>query len=141
MQQGTIVLAAHAFQQGLQIGVKPHRYAPFVDAIARARVEKRAAAGREHDRAAVQQAHDDAPLAVAKIALAIFGENLGNGHAGRRGDDLGVRVDEGKAEPHGQPLADGALAGAHHADQHDNPAIQGGPHGQSTLIIHRLRSW
>ena len=35
------------------------------------------------------------------------------------GDDLGVGVDEFEAKPRRQPLAYGALAGAHHADKHD----------------------
>ena len=38
--------------------------------------------------------------------------------------DLGVGVDEGKAEPGGEPAADGRLAGAHHADEHDRRAAE-----------------
>jgi hypothetical protein len=45
-------------------------------------------------------------------------KDLGDRHAGRS-LDLHVRIDEIQPQPRGQPAADGRLAGAHHADEHD----------------------
>ena len=51
-----------------------------------------------------------------KSALAVFLEELGDRAAGGA-LDLVVGVDERQAEPHRQPLADGALACAHQAHE------------------------
>ena len=134
VKQRTVVLATHALHQRLEIGVEPDRDAALADALAGARVHEGAAAGGEHHLAGVQQTHDHAALAVAEIALAIFGENLGNGHAGGGGDDFGVGVDEGKAEARGQALADGALAGAHHADEDERASGQRRANGGGALV-------
>ena len=92
---------------------------PFcADAGAGLGVHVGAAAGRQHLRAAVEQARDHARFAGAEIRLAIGGEDLRDGHAGSR-LDLGVRIDEADAEPLRQPPADRGLARSHHADEHD----------------------
>ena len=104
--------------QHLEIGLEPDRDALLRDAGARLGVHVGAAAGRQHLRAAVEQARDHALLAGAEIGLAIGGENLRDGHPGGR-LDLGVGIDEGKAEPLRQPPADRGLARPHHADEHD----------------------
>ena len=92
---------------------------PFcADAGAGLGIHEGAAAGRQHLRAAVEQARDHARLAGAEVGLAIGGEDFRDGHAGRR-LDLGVGIDEGDAEALRQPAADRGLARPHHADEHD----------------------
>ena len=66
----------------------------------------------------LQQAGDDPPLAVAEVGLAVDREDVRDRHAGGR-LDLVVGVAEGQAEALREAAADGALAGAHQADEHD----------------------
>ena len=87
------------------------------------RVHEGAAAERQHQRIAGEQPADHPALAVAEVALAVAGEQLGDGAAGRQ-LDLGVGVAERQAEPGRQPPADRGLAGAHQPDQHDAAAGQ-----------------
>ena len=54
----------------------------------------------------------------------MLGEDLGDGLA-RGFLDLAVGVDEGQVEPIGEPPADGGLARAHQADEHDRAPAQG----------------
>jgi hypothetical protein len=82
-----------------------------------------AAAGGEHLWTGLQQPGNDPALAVAKLALAMVGEDLGYGFTGRL-LDLGVGIDERDGEKAGQAPADGGLAGAHEADQHDRALVQ-----------------
>ena len=126
LQQRAVVLAAHALQQGLEIRVEPDRDAALGDPLARARIEKGAAAGGEHDLSAVQQPHDDTALAVAEIALAMLCEDFGNSHTAGRGDDFGVGVDECQAKARGETLPDGAFARAHHTHEHDRASGERG---------------
>ena len=53
------------------------------------------------------------------------GEQLGDAAAGGL-FDLGIGVAEGQAEAEGEPAADGGLAGAHQADQHQAAAGEAG---------------
>ena len=71
----------------------------------------------------LQQAGDDPPLAVAEIGLAVDREDVRDRHAGR-GLDLVVGVAERQVEPLREPAADGALSGAHQADEHDRALCQ-----------------
>ena len=84
--------------------------------VARLGVHEGAAAERQHQRIAGQQAADHPALAVAERRLAVAGEQFGDGAAGGQ-LDLGVGVAERQAEPRGQPPADRGLAGAHQPDQ------------------------
>ena len=68
--------------QHLEIGLEPDRNAVLRDARAGVGVHVGAAAGREHLRAAVEQARDHALLAGAEIRLAMVGEDFRDGHAG-----------------------------------------------------------
>ncbi len=83
---------------------------------ARIGVHEGAAAGGKDDGAFLQQAADHPRLALAKVGLAMDGENVGDRHAGRR-LDLGVRILEGKVQARAEAPADRALAGAHEPDQ------------------------
>ena len=96
-------------------------------------IHEGAAAGAQHEIAVLEQAGDDARFAGAEIGLAVRGEDVLDGHAGGR-LDLVVAVDEVAAEPAGEAAADGGLAGAHHADEHDRPAGEQG----SELVLVRL---
>ena len=99
-------------------GVEPDGDRPLVEQLARARIDEHAAAGRDHPDLAVDQARDQPPLAVAEILLAVALEHFGGGEAGGVLDRR-VAVDEGQAEPLGEPAADGRLAGAHQPDEDD----------------------
>ena len=88
---------------------------------------------RQHERLAGEQAADHPPLAVAELALAVAGEQLGDGAAGRQ-LDLGVGVAERQPEPGRQPPPDRGLAGAHQPDQHDAaPGQRVGQRGRSPV--------
>ena len=65
-----------------------------------------------------EQPGDDPRFTLAKIGLAIVGEDLADGLTGGK-LDLGVGVGEGKVELGGEAPADRGLAGPHQADQHD----------------------
>jgi len=121
LQQRPVGAFAHAPQQHLEIGFQPDRNPALADTRARKFVHEGAAAGRKHGRAFVQQARDDAPLAVAEIGLAEFLEDFRDGHP-RASFNLRIGVDEGQAKARGKPFADGGLSRAHHADQHDRTA-------------------
>src|SRR2546430_4054802 len=58
------------------------------------RIDEGAAAGRQHLRAALQQARDHARLASAEFRLATDRENIGDGHA-RGLLDLRIGIHEG----------------------------------------------
>ena len=105
------------------MAAQPHRNSLGADRRAGVGVHECAAAGRQHLRAAFQQARDHARLAGAEIRLAVGGEDFRDGHAGGL-FDLDVGIDERNAEPGGQPAADRRLARAHHADQHHRAAAQ-----------------
>ena len=118
LQQRPVRSLAHAAHQDVEVRLQPDRDALGSDPFARRRVHERAAAGRKHLGSLVEQAGDHLALAVAEIGLAEALENFGDRHP-RAGLDLRVGVDERQAEPLRQTAADGGLAGAHHADQHD----------------------
>ena len=99
--------------------------AGLADALARRFVEEGAAAGRQHLGAVDEQPRDHPALALAKIGFAEALENLRDRHLRAR-LDFGVGVDEGQAEALGEPLADGGLSRAHHADEHDRTPAQSG---------------
>ncbi len=88
---------------------------------ARFGVDEGAATGAEHDALVLEQAGDHLDLASAEIGLAMGGEDLLDGHAGGLFHLL-VAIDETAAELGGKAAADGGLAGAHHADEHDRAA-------------------
>ena len=71
----------------------------------------------------LQQPGDDLGLAGAEIGFAVGREDVLDAHAGRF-FHLFVAIDEVAAEAACQPAADGGLAGAHHAHQHDRPAAE-----------------
>ncbi len=68
--------------QHVEIGAEPDRDALRLDQRARVRVHEGAAAGRQHLRAALEQARDHPRLAAAEIGFAVAGENVDDAHAG-----------------------------------------------------------
>ena len=81
-------------------------------------VHEGAAAGGEHDRPFLQQAGDHPALAVAKMVLAVDGEDFGDRHAGC-GLDLVISIAERQLERLREPAAHGALSGTHETDEHE----------------------
>ena len=110
-----------------------------LDGGAGLRLDEGAAAGRQHLRGAVEEALDDAALAVAEIGLAVAVEDLVDGGV-RRLLDLAVGVDEGQAETDCEPPADRRLAGAHHADHDDGTAVEQPGHSRFQRLAHSLRT-
>ena len=68
------------------------------------------------------------------------GEDFGDRHAAGGRDDLGVGVFEGETEAHGEPLADGAFARAHHADEHQRPFAKLMANGVKAWILRRRKT-
>ena len=60
------------------VRLEPDRDALGAAALARLLAHEGAAAGRQHRRAAGEEARHDAPLALAEMRLAIVGEDLGD---------------------------------------------------------------
>ena len=123
-QQRAMVAAGHPPHQRLQRTAQPDRDRIGARSGAGFRVHERAAAERQHQRVAREQAADHAAFAVAEGALAVAGEQLGDGAAGGQ-FDLGVGVAERQPESRGEAAADRGLAGAHQPDQHDAASGQG----------------
>ena len=99
---------------GMQVDHEPARaqQAPV------AGIQHRAAAGGDDAAGPRQQFGEQGAFARAEAGFALAVED--RRHAGARMRlDLAVRVRERQAEPLGQPPADGGLAGAHGADQHE----------------------
>ena len=71
----------------------------------------------------LEQPRDDRDLAGAEIGLAMQLEDVLDRHP-RGLLDLLVAVDEVAVEPVGEAAADGGLARAHHADEHERPAAK-----------------
>src|SRR5690606_5457048 len=101
-----------------EIRPQPHRDATFRDPGAGFGIHEGSAAGCKDDRPFLQEACDDAPLAVPEMLLAVNGEDVGDRHARRR-LDLVIGVAEGQPELLREPAAHGALTGPHEADEHD----------------------
>jgi len=95
------------------------------DGRTRIGVHDGAATGREHLRAALEQARNHPGLAAAESSLAVAGKNVGNGGAGG-GLDLGIGVDERHAQPDAEAAADRRFAHPHHANQNDRTGPQKG---------------
>ena len=74
--------------------------------------------------ALAQQAGDDAAFAVAKIGLAVGGEDFGDAGPRRR-LDLVIRIEEFHPQSRRQPAPEAAFAHPHHADQHNRPIKPG----------------
>jgi hypothetical protein len=119
VKQWPVVFPSHAFQERFEISVKPDRYALFSDPRSGARVHKGAPASGEHRLGAIQQAHNDATFAIAKIAFAVFGENLRDGQTGGGCDNLGVCVYEWQSQSRSKTVANGAFARPHHANENN----------------------
>jgi hypothetical protein len=80
---------------------------------------------------------DDALFTAAKMLLAEFGENLGNGHA-CRSDDLRVRVDKPQLQFIGDHAADRGFTAAHHSDKDYRPGAEPVSDGlRLTVFTHR----
>src|SRR5690606_36682734 len=77
----------------------------------------------EEDVALLEQPRNDAHLAGAKLGLDALFEDFGDGHL-RSARDFLVAVDELAAQAAGQATADGGLACAHHAHEHERLAIE-----------------
>ena len=89
-------------------------------------VHEGAAAGRQDHRSFLEKARDDAAFAVAKMGLAVDGENVGDRHAGG-GLDLVIGIAERQAELLREPAADGTLSRAHEADEHKGSGAEAVP--------------
>src|SRR5579884_143124 len=119
----TIATAFGPLDEHVEVGFEPYRNAFDMDEVARVLVDDRPTSGRQYLRAVFQEPRDHARLARAKIRLPVFGEDFGDGHAGRT-LDLGVRVDKRNAQSAGEPTTYRGFPSPHHANQHDRPATK-----------------
>ncbi len=122
-EQGAVVAAGDAADQDLNGGAEPDGDCGFAAEGACCRVHERSAAKRDHCWGTVEQTADDAVLTGAKFGFAKAVEDFGDGAAGG-GLDLHVGVAERKAQAGGEAPADGGLARAHEADEHDRAGFQ-----------------
>ena len=120
LSSGRVSRRDGALGEDIDRRVEPDGDRPLVEQLARARIDEGAAAGRDHPHLAVDQPRDQPPLAVAEILLAVALEHLGGGVAGGVLDRR-VAVDEGQAEPLGQPPPDRRLSHSHQPDEHHRP--------------------
>lgn len=101
--------------------VEPNRDRPLVKELARAWVDKGAAACCDDaDAALVDEARDEPPLAVAEIGFPVALEYFRRRKA-RRVLDGRVAVDERQAEPPREAPSDRRLSNSHQPDQHKRP--------------------
>ncbi len=117
LEQRPIVAPRHPVEQQIELGAQPDRHRALADERPGGRVHERAAAGRQDLHRSVEQAGDDAALAIAKRRLAVALEDFLDGLAGG-GFDLGVGVGERHFEPLRQAPADARLACPHQPDEH-----------------------
>ena len=127
LQERSVGLLAHAGEQNFETRLQPDRDAMSCDVLAGRRIHERAAAGREHQGPAIEQAGDHLALALTEIELAETLEDLGNGQL-RAGFDFGVGVDERQSEPGRKPLPDRGFPGSHHTDENHRAAAERGRH-------------
>lgn len=120
-----MIAPADAGDKRVEVGIEPDDEPARKGKRARVRVLESTAARRDDARGAIEQAGDDPPLAVAEVGFAEAGEDLGDAHL-RCSLDLGVAVDEREVERGSEPPADGGLARARHADQHDGAPDRAG---------------
>ena len=113
---GACVAPRCALGEDVDGGVKPDGDRPIVEKLASPWVHEGAPAGCDHAHIALNQACDQASLAVPEIPLAIAFENFGRRVAGGI-FNRGVAVDEVEAEPLCQAPSDGRFADAHQADE------------------------
>lgn len=118
---GAGVPARGSLRQNLDRGVEPDRDRPVIEKLSGARVDISAASGCDHsDGALVDQASDEASLAIAKIVFAIALEHLGGGKACSVLDRR-ITVDELQAKASRKTPANGRFSYSHQPDQHDRP--------------------
>ena len=110
----------HPVKQHRQLRLQPYGNAPRLDVGTRTGIHIGPAASGQDLRAALQQAGDHPGFALAKIVLAVLGEDLAHRLAGGN-LDLAVGVGEPEVEFGRKPPSDGRFAGSHEADQHDAP--------------------
>ena len=122
LQQRPIGLLAHPGKQNVKTRLQPNRETMPGNIVAGGRIHERAAAGRQDQRSAFEQAGDHLALALPEISLAEPLEDLGNGQLGA-GFDLRIGVDERQSKLCRQPFANRGFSGPHHADEnHRAPA-------------------
>src|SRR5205085_5091329 len=92
--------------------IEPYGYRTFLQQLTRARVHEYAAARGDDPNLSVDQAGNKPPLAVAVIGLPIALEHFTGGQSHGVLDGR-IAVDEGQAEPLGQPPSDGRFPDAH----------------------------
>ena len=117
---GARIAARGAFGEDIDRCIQPDGYRALVQQLARARIDKGAAARRDHPNLTLDQPRDEPPFPIAKVALAIAFEDFGGGETGRVLDRT-VAVDEGQAETLGQAPPDRRFSNTHQSDQHDGP--------------------
>ena len=118
-QERPVAAPAGSPEQRVEVGAQPDRAAP-------ARAPGRRVSGSMNAPPPsartcfwpLEQARDHLTLLLAKRRLPDLGEDVGDGRAGGRLDRR-IGVLERPSQGPRQTLADGGLAGAHHADQHD----------------------
>ncbi len=115
--------------RGRPVDVEPHHERALAQQRARRGVPERAAAERDDGRVRTgQDPRGDRSLARAEGRLALLRELLGDPRAClvlHLAIEIGVRA----SQPTGESPADGRLAGAHEAGEHDRPGAQTGCHG------------
>ena len=134
VEERPVALLAHALEHYGGVRLQPDRHAIGAAVLARLVVHVGPAAHRQHRRPAAQKPRHDALLAFAKIRLAVLGEDLRDAEIGGL-LDLGVGIEEREMQEVGEPPADGRLAGAHHADQHDAAFAEAREHAVDLLAV------
>ncbi len=117
-QQGPVAAPADALPQGVEIRPEPNGNGIFKNYGPRPVIHEGAAAGRQNTGRLRQQSLDDTFLPLPEGLFAMFREDFIDRAAGGFLDLL-VRIQERQLQPRGELPADGGLACAHHAYQHE----------------------
>ena len=119
LQQRAIVAARGALGQHVDRGVEPDGNRALVEQFAGAWIDEGAAAGGDDPDVAIDQPRDQPALAVAEIMFAIAFEQTSAALAPAASSIATSLSTNGRPRRLRQAPADGRLAGAHQADEHD----------------------
>ena len=112
------VPARSPFGENVDGSIEPDRDRARIEKVAGSRIDEHPAAGGDDPDLAVDQAGDEAPLAVAEIFLSKSFEDLGRRKPGRILDRC-VAIDKGQPESLREPAPDGRFADSHQPDKDD----------------------
>jgi hypothetical protein len=120
LEERAVRAALDALQDEVAFGLQPDRHPGVADRRPRLGIDEGAAAGRQHLRAAIEEALDHAALAIAEVRFAMGLEDFRDG--GLAACSISVSASTRQAGARAAP--DRRLAGAHHADHDDGVAAE-----------------